>query len=416
LSKSFQELKHTQFFWLWSGETVSLAGSAVTFLALPLIAILTLDASVLEVSLLTVASSATPLFFALPAGVIGDRFNRLKISILSNFFRLVVLVIVILLMIIKELDIYVLYAASFLLSSIALFFDTAQAGVIQDIVPVRLLNQANAWVSASESTSLAAGPGLAGLVFQTLGSTSTLAVDAASYVFSLFCLSKLTLDSHSTETDSEVFATTFHQELAQGIRMLWSNKVRRPMVLAATIFNFFNGWIFAIYIVYAIRHLHFSPILLGLTFTLSGLAGLIAALLSTKFIETIGYGRIVIFSFMIIGPAGFLLPWANYLKMPWSFLAVAATFAITDFCIAINVIVGRTVTQLTVPRSHISRVSSVIRFVTWGVEPFGALIGGLVGSSFGILPSIFIATAGNCIPVFPVILSKRVRKFRAIPE
>ncbi len=65
--------RHPDFLKLWSAETVSQFGSQVGQLALPLVAILVLDASAFEVAALTTVEFLPFILFTLPAGVWVDR-------------------------------------------------------------------------------------------------------------------------------------------------------------------------------------------------------------------------------------------------------------------------------------------------------------------------------------------------------
>ena len=68
--------RHPDFLRLWSAQTISQLGSQVTFLALPLAAILVLDANTFEVALVGFFQLVPFLLFALPAGVWVDRLPR----------------------------------------------------------------------------------------------------------------------------------------------------------------------------------------------------------------------------------------------------------------------------------------------------------------------------------------------------
>src|ERR687896_1159887 len=68
--------RHGDFLRLWGAQTISQFGSQVTLLALPLAAIVTLEASAFEVALLGALEYAPFLIFTLPAGVWVDRLRR----------------------------------------------------------------------------------------------------------------------------------------------------------------------------------------------------------------------------------------------------------------------------------------------------------------------------------------------------
>ena len=76
--------RHRDFRAFWAAETISQFGSQVTFLALPLVAILSLSESTFRVALLTSVEFLPVLLFTLPAGVWVDRLRRRPISTSSS--------------------------------------------------------------------------------------------------------------------------------------------------------------------------------------------------------------------------------------------------------------------------------------------------------------------------------------------
>src|SRR5687768_10477028 len=82
---------HRDFMRLWAAETISQIGSQVTLLALPLAAILILDASAFEVGALSSIEVAPFLLVGLPAGVWVDRLRRRPILIAGDIGRAIAL-------------------------------------------------------------------------------------------------------------------------------------------------------------------------------------------------------------------------------------------------------------------------------------------------------------------------------------
>src|SRR5271156_4211705 len=84
-------LRHRDFRLLWAGETVSELGSQVSLLAIPLLAVRTLHATVFQVGILTAASTAAFLIVGLPAGVWVDRIRRYRVMIAADLGRVLAL-------------------------------------------------------------------------------------------------------------------------------------------------------------------------------------------------------------------------------------------------------------------------------------------------------------------------------------
>ena len=79
--------RHGDFLKLWSAETISQFGSQVGELALPLVAILVLDATAFEVAALRTVQFLPFILFTLPAGVWVDRLPRRPILIAGDLGR-----------------------------------------------------------------------------------------------------------------------------------------------------------------------------------------------------------------------------------------------------------------------------------------------------------------------------------------
>src|SRR4051794_14903038 len=83
--------RNAEFVRLWFAQIVSNAGTAVTGLALPLTALLALNASAWQMSLLQIARFVPPLLFSLFAGVWVDRSRRRPILVGADLGRAVLL-------------------------------------------------------------------------------------------------------------------------------------------------------------------------------------------------------------------------------------------------------------------------------------------------------------------------------------
>jgi MFS family permease len=91
-STRFGALWHqADFLKLWAGETVSLVGSQVTTLALPLTAVILLKATSVQLGFLYAAGFAPFLFLTLFAGVWVDHHRRRPMLLVTNIGRAVLL-------------------------------------------------------------------------------------------------------------------------------------------------------------------------------------------------------------------------------------------------------------------------------------------------------------------------------------
>ena len=159
---------HRDFLKLWAGKTVSLFGSQVTMLALPLTAVLLLGSGPFEMGLLTAAGYAPFLLIGLFAGLWVDRWRRRPILIAANLGR-ALLATIPLAALLGVLRIEQLYLVTFAVGLLTVFFDVASTAYLPALVEREQLVDGNAKPEVSRSSAQIAGPGTAGALIQPVG-------------------------------------------------------------------------------------------------------------------------------------------------------------------------------------------------------------------------------------------------------
>src|SRR5947209_4179254 len=126
LRSAFGDLSYnTNFLTVWVGETISVFGSQLTFVALPLLAALKLHASPEQMGLLGAAGLGPWLLFGLPAGVWVDRLPRRRILITADIGRALLLASIPAAALFGPLHIAHLLAVAFLCGTLSVFFGVA---------------------------------------------------------------------------------------------------------------------------------------------------------------------------------------------------------------------------------------------------------------------------------------------------
>src|SRR3990170_8462887 len=115
--------RHRDFLKLWSAETISQFGTQVSNLAMPLVAILVLDASAFEVAALVTVEFLPFILFTLPAGVWVDRWPRRPILIAGDFGRAALLLSIPIAYVADILTLGQLFVVGFLVGICTVFFD-----------------------------------------------------------------------------------------------------------------------------------------------------------------------------------------------------------------------------------------------------------------------------------------------------
>src|SRR5712691_5803471 len=223
---------------MWTGQTISLLGSQVTLLALPLTAILVFKASAFQVGTLTTAEFLPFLLFGLPVGVWVDRLRRKPILVAADIGRLVVLGSIPLAYAFGVLHLWQLYVVGFLTGVGTVFFDVAYGSYLPSLVERPRLIEGNAKLEISRSGAQLAGPGIAGLLVQGLSAPGAILADAVSYLASVASL--LAIRAREIPVVRPVGEREpMRRQIGEGLRFVARNRLIRPVVGGGIIGNLF---------------------------------------------------------------------------------------------------------------------------------------------------------------------------------
>jgi MFS family permease len=172
----------------WSGQSTSRFGSAITAVALPLVAVGPLDASTLQIAMLQAAAWLPWLVIGLPVGVWIDRLPRRPVMVACNVVGMLVLASVPLAVWLDTLTIGQLLTVALLSGVTAVIFETAYQVYLPFLLSAGLLAEGNAKLHGTEAVAQVAGPGAGGLIVRLSGAVFGLLADAASFLVSAACL------------------------------------------------------------------------------------------------------------------------------------------------------------------------------------------------------------------------------------
>ena len=185
-------LRTRNFGLFWVGESTSGFGSAVTTVALPLVAVSTLHASASMVALLTAANWVPFLVIGLPAGAWVDRWPRRRVMLAADLVSAVALAGVPIAAWTGVLTMGMLLAAALLAGIAKVFFDLAYNAFLPHLMALGTCSRAtpNCRPACSSAAELA-GPGLGGLLAQAVGAVCGVLIDALTFLVSAACLAGL---------------------------------------------------------------------------------------------------------------------------------------------------------------------------------------------------------------------------------
>ena len=404
--------RHRDFRRLWTAETISVFGSQFTGLALPLVAVILLDASPFAISALVVLETLPFILLAIPAGVWVDRMKRKPILVVGDLSRAVLLASIPVAYALDALTLGHVYAVGFLVGVCTVFFDVAYQSYLPSLVHRSELVEGNSKLEISRSTSQLAGPGAAGGIVSALGAPVAILLDAISFLVSAGFLFAIRKPETLPERDADVARPTMLTDAREGLRFVIRNPYLRAISATTGSSNFFWSMGGALLVVYAVRELDMSPAALGLAFSLGNAGPLLAAFTTNRISGRFGVGPTILWTSVLFSTSMLFIPLASK-ENPVPFLVTSGVLG--GFAAVAYNITQLSFRQAICPERMQGRMNAVIRFLVWGTMPLGALLGGALGTWFGLRPALWVAAIGALFAFLPILVSP-VRTLREMPE
>lgn len=375
--------RHADFLKLWAGESVSVVGTSVTFLALPTLAIFGFHAGPAQVGLLMALQRLPFPFLAIPVGAWIDRRRKRPVMIAADAGRFLALGSIPVAAGLGHLTLGWLYATALVTGVLTVFFDLAYLAYLPALVERRDLLEGNTKLEISWSVASVLGPGLGGLLIQLVGAARAIAVDALSYAASLAAL----LAIRKPEKEPAAASTRIHRDVIEGVRFVAGH----PVLLSLLLLEGGSGLGFhavdPVQYPFFYERLAISPATVGAIFAVEGVMSVVGAALVGPVTRRVGTGPAIALTGVVTGLAMATLPLAAQVHGA-GIAVLVALFAVAGLADPINNVAQLTLRQSLTDDRLQARVNAVYRTVYWGCWPLGNLIGGWLGTVFGLVPTM----------------------------
>ncbi|MFG3037226.1 MFS transporter [Streptomyces sp. NPDC048330] len=222
------------FRYLLGSEATSLAGSAVSTVALAALAVLELRATTTEVALLAFAGQL-PNVFALWAGAWSDRYDKRHQLLGSDLVAAGALVSVPAAAAAGVLTIGQLYAVLFLLGAARVVHDAAAISLLPALVTPHQLQDANSKIGAASSVADTAGSNAGAALVGSVGPAMSVLVDAVSFVLSAALLWRIRPAPPPVRPDSK--RRSLVHDIAEGVRYVIGQRTIRTVIAALAVLS-----------------------------------------------------------------------------------------------------------------------------------------------------------------------------------
>ncbi len=237
--------ENAQFRRFWLGQTVSLLGDQVSLIALPLVAVLTLDASAAQMGYLVAAELAPNLLLSLHAGAWADQRERKRhIMIATDLGRALLIGSIPLAYAFDALTFPHMFVVAFLTGTLSVLFHVSYMPALRRARAARPLDRGRLDHARKPCLLVRRGTEHRRPARADLSAPVTLVVDACSYVVSALFLRSVEAEEPPPEAPGK-------GHVVAGVRWVFGNPIVRAALGATATINFFNYVFFALFILYA---------------------------------------------------------------------------------------------------------------------------------------------------------------------
>ncbi|KAI7260916.1 hypothetical protein KC345_g9943 [Hortaea werneckii] len=355
------------------------------------------------------------------SGHIVDRYDRVRIMMLADMARFIIMVTTAVLALSGALSIPLLYGLVACYGLLDGLFQPAYAAVRATVFTPDIRVAANSLTQITTQSVRLIGPALGGLLITHLSAGIGFGIDAFTYLISLICLvylrrvltarlqPGLTANTEpAVETAAEAaHAPNWKDDFIEGIAVLRSHPWLWITILAFCFINICYAGVSSVLLPWLFKvHHGWPPYIYGLAVTFSGVGAITAGLLFGLRPQWNHRGMMAYGGAMLSGVALLLLPFAG------TPAAAIAFFALEGFGLMIFGLIWEISLQELVPKEAFGRVASLDLFGSFALLPVGYIFVGWLADLIGGVPTIIIFSGLGLSCVALVLFIPAIRKFQ----
>jgi predicted MFS family arabinose efflux permease len=286
----------------------------------------------------------------------------------------------------RVLDLYQLYVVSLVMGTTTLFFDVAYQSYLPSLVRREDVVEGNQKLQISASAAQVIGPSVASAMMLLIGAAQSVAADVLGTLAAAFLLISIKKHEASPAANPGNGERRFFIEMKEGIRVITSNNLLWTQAGCTGTSNLGSNIFFVAVFLYAYRTLGISQGTIGIAFTIGAAGFLLGALLSSRVTRLLGLGRTIALSVACnFGLLIVLLATGSS-----AVFVLGLGFFISSIGVPIYNINQVSLRQIITPNRLQGRMNATMRTIIWGTIPAGSLLGGILASSLGVVPTLII--------------------------
>lgn len=367
--------RHRDFMRLWAAQSVSAIGARITRTALPMLAIMTIDASASQIAFLGTLSVAPGLIVSLFAGGVIDRRAKRPLLIGADLVRAAILMTVPVAAWMGLLGMGQLYVVAAAAGAATTLFGIADNTYLPILLGRRDLDAANARLEVTDSVAEGIGPWLGGVLVGLIGAPLAILADAVSYLWSAVLLG--TIRTKEAPSMAETGQSGVLSDALGGYAACMGHPIVGRLLLAQGLIALGGGFFVALYMVAALDVIGLGPATIGLVIGCGGLGSALGALAVGPVKRRLGVGRALLVTLL----AGKLIDAAVPLAMAMPEAAVPLLIfgqLVGDAFMTVFFVLALSLRQEVLPQATLGRANAAFHFTEGVALVAGSIVAGLL--------------------------------------
>ena len=388
---------------LWAADVLSQFGTQITGLAVPLVAVVTLRASPVEVGALRTVEFLPFLGLSLVVGVWVDRQRRRPIMIGSDLGHALMLLALPAAFVFGHLALWHLYAVLFLVGILDVCAEIAAPSYLPTLIERDQLVAGNTALQINRSAAQTAGPGLAGALIALVGAPMAIVGDILSYLASGLLLALIREPEPPPAPASPAAGrSSWRADIGAGLRYVWGHPVLRALALCSAAMNISFAILNAVLVLYLVRTLGLAVGTIGLIFSLGNLGLFAGTALAGPLVARAGLGRTLVGAVAIEAVGFTLVPVAPHaVLLP----ALIAAESLQSFGVVIYNVNQASLRQAITPAAMRGRATATSRLIAWSTLALGPIAAGVMATWVGPRATLGVGAVAGLIALMPLLLS-----------
>ncbi|MDX3025658.1 MFS transporter [Streptomyces acidiscabies] len=402
--------RHRDFRRYLAGQAASVAGSSITQMALPVLAVLHLDATTAQVAWLAFLGQLPPALLALHAGALADRHSKRRQMITGDLVSATALATVPLSAAVGTLTLTQLMIVAVIQGAASVLHDAAAISLLPSLVERSLIQRSNSRVGALFAIAASAGSNLGAALTALLGPSRALLGDVASYLISAVCTARI---QTAEPPRPHPPARRLRGEIGEGLRYVRGDDRLWTLTLVNATTSLALGLLNTLWALYLLRSLAMSATAFGVVLGIGTLGAATGALTAPALARRYGPGPMMLAALAITPLTQLPLLLAS--PGPAWQITIGAALFVQLACAGAAGTTQRSIRQIITTAGMQARMQAVSTWLTSGARPAAALLAGGLGTWTGVRPALAVGTLLLLVPL-GVLGRSPIRALRHIPD